>query len=135
MQDNSGIAVYDRWTAMWNGELDPADVMADTFVLRYAQVGAEHFNSVTDADHFRDAVRTFRDAKPGIRFAVDGPVVADLDEQGSGLVARPYLASVPAADGTTTRRTSGTDMLRVVAGQIVEVWSVSAPGATFYPTT
>ncbi|MFD9728499.1 hypothetical protein [Streptomyces sp. NPDC059072] len=51
----------------------------------------------------------------------------------SGAVARTYLASFTAPDGSTVSR-SGTDTLRVVDGLITEVWSVSsgAAGRTFY---
>ncbi|OBF67822.1 hypothetical protein A9X06_35885 [Mycobacterium sp. 852002-51759_SCH5129042] len=94
-----GIELFDRWTAMWNGEVELANrIMAPHFTLRYAQPGAEAYDSIHDPETF----------------------------------ARPYGSRRPVADGEIA--VSGTDILRVGEGLIVEVWSVSGgtQGRSYY---
>ncbi|MFK0259429.1 hypothetical protein [Streptomyces sp. NPDC090445] len=134
-----GVDVYDRWTAMWNGEAGLAErIMAPRFTLRYAQAGTEAFDSVTTPQQLTETIAAWHRARPGLRFTAEGPAVVDLRPGGaaappSGLVARPYRAGFTAEDGAVAAR-SGTDTLRVVDGLITEVWSVSsgAGGRTFY---
>ncbi|WP_461665059.1 hypothetical protein [Gordonia sputi] len=128
----AGIALYDRWAQFWNGELHAADLMAPTFVLQYAQVGAEEINQISDADTFTDHVAAFRADRPGIHYQAEGPAVVSVDGDESYHVARPYLAVIPADAEHPEIRISGTDILRVREGRIVEVWSVSAFGKPFY---
>ncbi len=130
----SGIEVFDRWTAMWNGELALAErIMAPRFTLRYAQPGAEIYDGIHEPDAFARQIAEFRRALPGQRFEVQGEAVVDLDDRGTGLVARPYGSRRPSADGETV--VSGTDILRLADGVIVEVWSVSGGmrGRPYYP--
>ena len=129
-----GIEVFDRWTAMWNGELDLADrIMAPQFTLRYAQPGAVAYDSIHDPAAFAGQIAEFRRSMPGQRFEVQGDAVVDIDDDRCGLVARPYGSRRPGADGDIA--VSGTDILRLAAGLIVEVWSVSGGihGRPFYP--
>jgi hypothetical protein len=129
-----GIELFDRWTAMWNGELAlAARIMAPAFRLRYAQAGSEAFDECTTPDAIAKLIGGFRDARPGLMFSAEGEAVVDLahgDGGVLGLVARPYLATMPAPNGERTAK-SGTDILRVAGGRITEVWSVSA-SRTFY---
>ncbi|WP_227982530.1 nuclear transport factor 2 family protein [Nocardia spumae] len=128
-----GIELFDRWTAMWNGELELAErIMAPRFTLRYAQPGAEVYDTVRDPAAFARQIATFRAALPGQRFEVQGVAVVDIDHGRTGFVARPYGSRRPGADGEIA--ISGTDILRVVDGLIVEVWSVSGgiAGRSYY---
>lgn len=127
-----GIALYDRWTQLWNGQLDAGGLMASQFRLRYAQAGSEPINDITDPETLGSYIRAFRAARPGIHFRPQGPAVVDMSGPGTGHVARPYLASIPAHGTEPDRQVSGTDILRTVDGHIVEVWSVSSPGRPFY---
>ncbi|MFF0413896.1 nuclear transport factor 2 family protein [Kitasatospora sp. NPDC004745] len=134
-----GAGVYDRWTALWNGELRlAAEIMAPEFTLRYAQAGTEVFDEVRTPERLAEVIAQWRAMRgPGLRFEAEGVAVADLEPAGgtvSGLVARPYRASFVDADGAVVAR-SGTDTLRITDGLITEVWSVSsgAAGRTFYP--
>ncbi|MGA5821043.1 hypothetical protein ACPC54_24630 [Kitasatospora sp. NPDC094028] len=137
----AGVEVYDRWTALWNGALGLAEeIMAPEFTLRYAQPGSDAFDEVRTPAQLAELIGQWRAARPGIRFEVDGVPVVDVAVDAgadapavSGLVARPYLASVPDGEGGTTAL-SGTDILRLSGGLIAEVWSVSpGPGGrTFY---
>ncbi|AHH18035.1 SnoaL-like domain-containing protein [Nocardia nova SH22a] len=131
-----GIEVFDLWTAMWNGELELAErIMAPRFTLRYAQPGAVAYDAIHDPAAFARQIAEFRRSMPGLRFEVQGDAVVDLGEGRTGLVARPYGACRPGADGDV--RVSGTDILRLDAGLIVEVWSVSGGlhGRPYYPAT
>ncbi|MET9693958.1 hypothetical protein ABZY81_36940 [Streptomyces sp. NPDC006514] len=136
-----GIHTYDRWTAMWNGDLDlAAKIMAPEFVLRYAQAGTEAFDDVRTPQQLADIIAAWHRERRGLRFVAEGAPVVDLalvDGAPTGLVARPYLASylasVTGEDARTVAR-SGTDTLRITDGLISEVWSVSSgsAGRTFY---
>lgn len=55
-----------------------------------------------------------------------------MTDDGTGHVARPYLATIPTNADAPARRISGTDILRAENGLIVEVWSVSSLGRPFY---
>jgi hypothetical protein len=128
-----GIDVFDRWTAMWNRELPAEKVMAPEFTLRYAQKGADAINETRTPAEFEATLDAWHQANPGTRFTPDGTAAVDLTPNPAGptgIVARPYLAT-RTVDGATGA-VSGTDMLRLVDGLIVEVWSVSAAGRPFY---
>ena len=129
-----GIRLFDRWTAMWNGELHLAqEIMAPAFRLRYAQPGTEAFDDCTTPEGIASLISRWREARPGMVFSAEGEAAVDLASiEGSvrGLVARPYLAAVHAANGQRIAK-SGTDIPRVADGRISEVWSVSA-SRTFY---
>jgi hypothetical protein len=132
-----GIEVFDRWTAMWNLDLDLAEkIMAPEFTLRYAQAGAEAFDDIHTPRQLADIIAAWHKSRPGLRFNAEGEAVADLalvDGALTGLVARPYFVSFTDEGGQPVAR-SGTDILRVNGGLISEVWSVSsgAGGRTFY---
>ncbi|WP_327673926.1 nuclear transport factor 2 family protein [Kitasatospora sp. NBC_00458] len=132
-----GTGLFDRWTALWNGELGLADeIMAPDFVLRYAQAGTDAFDEIRTPQQLARIVAGWHESHAGLRFAAEGTAVVDLtpaDGAPTGLVARPYHASF-AADGAGKVARSGVDILRVSDGLIVEVWSVSsgAAGRTFY---
>jgi hypothetical protein len=134
----AGSAVYDRWTALWNRDPDEGvDLLAPALTLRYAQGGSEAFDDVRTPEDLVALIDAWHVRRGGrLRFAAEGVPVVDVrrDDGGpTGLVARPYLVTHVADDGTTTAR-SGTDVLRVERGRIAEVWSVSsgAGGRTFY---
>ncbi|MFE1413354.1 hypothetical protein ACFW6F_21480 [Streptomyces sp. NPDC058746] len=134
-----GVDVYDRWTAMWNGDTALAErIMAPRFTLRYTQAGTEAFDDVTTPDRLAATIAAWHGTRAELRFTAEGLAVVDLEPGAaaappSGAVARPYLASFTAEDGSTVAR-SGTDTLRIADGLITEVWSVSsgAAGRTFY---
>lgn len=123
-----GVLLFDRWTAMWNLELHPKEIMAPEFVLRYAQAGTEAFDDVRHADGLATIVAGWHESHPGLRFFAEGEAVVDLrmaEGAATGLVARPYKATF----GEVSK--SGVDVLAVSQGLITEVWSVSG-ARTFY---
>ncbi|MEV5242168.1 nuclear transport factor 2 family protein [Streptomyces cinnamoneus] len=134
-----GVELYDRWTAMWNGDTALAGaIMAPEFRLRYAQAGTDVFDDVRRPAELADVIAGWHRQRPGLRFVAEGPAVVDTDGYDGtaapgGIVARPYLASFTGDDGQIVSR-SGTDILQFRGGRITEVWSVSsgAGGRTFY---
>ncbi|MEV6134465.1 nuclear transport factor 2 family protein [Nocardia sp. NPDC051990] len=129
-----GITLFDEWTAMWNGDLPLAEkIMAPEFTLRYAQPGASEYDTIRDPQTLATKVAEFREQRPGIRFTPQGEPVIEMDDTRTGFVARPYGAVRTEPDGKQID-VSGTDILRVTAGQITEVWSVSGgpAGRSFY---
>ncbi len=132
-----GIALFDRWTSLWNGEVAlAAQIMAPEFTLRYAQANTALIDSVRTPPALAELVLHWHQLRPGIEFTAEGEAAVDLSAGTDGLsgrVARPYLAVFVDASGSTIAR-SGIDMFAVRADRIVEVWSVSsgAAGRTFY---
>ncbi|MFB8001096.1 nuclear transport factor 2 family protein [Nocardia sp. NPDC056000] len=128
------IDLFDRWTAMWNGDLALAEeIMAPEFTLRYAQPGAVEYDDIHDRAAFIKQIEVFRAERPGLEFEVQGLPVVEMDDTRTGLIARPYGARITRPDGTAVAL-SGNDILRTENGQIVEVWSVSGGqgGRSFY---
>ncbi|MGW4772126.1 nuclear transport factor 2 family protein [Nocardia sp. NPDC004278] len=129
-----GITLFDQWTAMWNGDLTLAErIMAPEFTLRYAQPNASEYDDIRDPQALATQIAEFREQRPGIRFAPQGEPVVEMDDTRTGFIARPYGAESTGPDGATIA-ISGTDILRIVAGVITEVWSVSGgpAGRSFY---
>jgi hypothetical protein len=133
---DAGVALFDRWTQMWNGHTELAPViMASHFDLHYAQANTEPFDSAHTPEALAVLIDGWHRYRPGIRFSTEAHCVVELELKQAGLfgqVARPYLASFKDAQGQEVAR-SGIDLLRVSDGRIVEVWSVSsgAAGRTF----
>jgi hypothetical protein len=132
-----GIELFDRWTAMWNGEVGIAQaIMAPRFTLHYAQANSERIDDVHTPEALAELVRFWHGYRANLRFRAEAEVAVDLalvNGAPEGRVARPYLAVFTDAGGQVVAR-SGIDLLRVEAGRIAEVWSVSsgAAGRTFY---
>ncbi|MFE5868277.1 hypothetical protein ACFQ6V_06400 [Streptomyces roseifaciens] len=132
-----GIGLFDRWTAMWNGDGALAgQIMAPEFRLRYAQAGTESFDDVRRPAQLAEVIAGWHRTHSGLCFAAEGLAAVDLvlaDGAPAGRVARPYRASFADGNGGTVAR-SGIDVLGVSGGLITEVWSVSggADGRLFY---
>ncbi|MBF6327957.1 nuclear transport factor 2 family protein [Nocardia transvalensis] len=129
-----GVALFDRWTALWNGDLALAEqIIAPEVTLRYAQPGADAFDAIRDPQGLAARIEQFRAERPGLRYEAQGVPVVRVDGERSGIVARPYGVRRSTPDGEVS--ISGTDILRFVDGKIVEVWSVSGGvnGRSFYP--
>jgi hypothetical protein len=114
-----GIALFDRWTALWNGDFgDPETFLAAGFRIRF---GNDPERAETDAlrgpQGIVDLIARHRAAKPGLRYEVDGTPLVDA---GLGQVASRWY--VTTADGT---QKSGIDLFEVVDGRIATVWSVT----------
>lgn len=116
---DTGIALFDRWTALWNGDFsDPETFLAPDFRIRF---GNDPDNAETDKiqgpQGIVDYISAFRTAKPGQHYTVDGTPMVDthLDR----VASRWY---VTLADGV---QKSGIDLFEVADGRIATVWSVT----------
>ncbi|MFE3446132.1 nuclear transport factor 2 family protein [Nocardia sp. NPDC059180] len=130
----AGIELFDKWTSMWNGELDLVDeIMAREFTLRYAQPGASDYDDIHGRPAFAAQIARFRKQRPDLRFTPQGTAVVELDAAGTGLIACPYGAQFTGPHSAVID-VSGNDILRVTSGFITEVWSVSGGvgGRSFY---
>ncbi|MGJ5751145.1 SnoaL-like protein [Streptomyces puniciscabiei] len=116
----TGIALFDRWTALWNGDFsDPEAFLAPGFRIRFGndpERGAAT-DEVYGPAGIVGLVSAFRDERPGLRYTVDGTPTVD---GALGRVACCWY--VTQADGT---QKSGIDLLEVVDGRIATVWSVT----------
>ncbi|MFF7751148.1 nuclear transport factor 2 family protein [Streptomyces sp. NPDC007971] len=115
----TGIALFDRWTALWNGDFgDPEAFLAPGFFIRF---GNDPQNAATDEIHgpagIVSYVSDFRARRPGLRYAVEGTPMVD---GALGQVASRWNVTLP--DGVAK---SGIDLLEVVDGRIATVWSVT----------
>ncbi|GHI08079.1 hypothetical protein AQI88_06840 [Streptomyces cellostaticus] len=115
----TGIALFERWTALWNGDFsDPEAFLAPGFRIRFGN-GPE--DAATDEIHGPAGivayVSDFRVRKPGLRYALDGTPLVD---SGLGQAATRWYATRP--DGV---QLSGIDLLEVADGRIATVWSVT----------
>src|SRR3954462_11880918 len=74
-----GVALFEQWTAMWNGDLAVASrIMAPAFTLRYAQAGTEAFEDVHDVPALVAVIQEWHRYRPGICFRAEGEAVVDL---------------------------------------------------------
>ncbi|MQY32835.1 hypothetical protein SRB17_07940 [Streptomyces sp. RB17] len=116
----AGIALFDRWTALWNGDLsDPEAFLAPGFRIHFGndpERGAV-MDEVYGPAGMAGLVSAFREEKPGLRFFVDGTPTVD---GALGRTACCWYVTLP--DGA---QKSGIDLLEVVDGRITTVWSVT----------
>lgn len=124
-----GLDLWQRWTALWNGDLALADeLLSPGFRIHFG-------NAVVSVD--TDALRgpgdlvafiaEHRAQLPGVRYEPDGPPIVAF-EVGDGVPTGRLAArwTVRRTDGTGRLvRKSGIDVLAVTAGRITGVWSVT----------
>ncbi|MEU7059325.1 nuclear transport factor 2 family protein [Streptomyces sp. NPDC046197] len=116
----AGIALFERWTALWNGDFsDPEEFLAPDFRIRFGNAPdrAAETDDVHGPQGIVDLISAFRDATPGLRYAVEGTPAVD---GGLGRVASCLYVTLP--DGV---QKSGIDLFEVVDGRIATVWSVT----------
>jgi hypothetical protein len=124
-----GVDLWDRWTALWNGDLALGpDILAADFRIHFGNVIED-----ADTDSFRGPadltafIGAFRRRYRRLRYRTGvGPIVdiPAVDGVPAGHVACRWLAD--AIDGTGTPTTkAGIDILRIAGDRIVEVWSVT----------
>jgi hypothetical protein len=124
-----GLDLWDRWTALWNGDLSLAgQLLSPGFQIHFGNtIGS------TDTDSFRGPgdlagfIAAHRAHLPGVRYEPDGPPIVALDIVDgvpTGRLAARW--SVQRTDGTGRLiRKSGIDVLAVAGGRITGVWSVT----------
>ncbi|MFI6486031.1 nuclear transport factor 2 family protein [Streptomyces sp. NPDC050564] len=119
----TGIALFERWTALWNGDFaDPERFLAPNFRIRF---GNDPDNADTDTLHgpqaLVDFIAAFRTSLPGQRYAVEGTPLVDAGQ--GGVASRWYMTRQD--DSGVAVAKSGIDLFQVEEGRIVTVWSVT----------
>ncbi|MER6123765.1 nuclear transport factor 2 family protein [Streptomyces sp. NPDC001795] len=120
----TGIALFERWTALWNGDFrEPESFLAPGFRIRFGNSpdSAEATDMIHGPRGIVEFIAAFRATRPDLRYAVDGTPLVDT-EQGS--VASRWYVSGEDVD-SATREKSGIDLFEVVEGRIAAVWSVT----------
>ncbi|MET7701952.1 nuclear transport factor 2 family protein [Streptomyces sp. NPDC005485] len=119
----TGIALFARWTAMWNGDFsEPERFLDPDFRIRFGNTpdGAE-----TDDIHgpaaVVDYIARFRASYPALHYAMDGTPLVDAGQRGAA--TRWYVKGEDASGAGLAK--SGIDLIEVRAGRIVTVWSVT----------
>lgn len=126
------IELFDKWTAMWNGELLLADqIMASDFILRYAQPETEAMDLVRTSAAISQLIAAWRVKRGGPIFRAEGDPIVEVSGQSSmptGVIARPYGVTL-SPDGRPPHTVSGIDILRFRQGRIIDVLSASGGAA------
>jgi hypothetical protein len=124
-----GVDLWDRWTALWNGDLTIGpDILAPDFRIHFGGVieGADTdgFRGPADLTAFIGAFRQ-RYERLSYRTAV-GPIadVRAVEGAAAGHVACRWLADSTDLAGVSSTK-GGIDILRLADGRIAEVWSVT----------
>ena len=126
MDGDAGIKLWDRWGALWNGDLGIADeIVAPDFVAHFAPVGPSPAE-VRGPDGLKGwlggAVAAFEDH----RFATQvGPLVDGDLVAGRWVFTATYRGGFPGASPEAVGRRveyAGADFLRVEGGRIAEYW-------------
>jgi SnoaL-like domain len=111
------------WTDLWNGDLDlAAALVTDDFRVHFGtSADPSPGDAIRGPEQLAAYIGGFRAQRPGLRYQLDAPPIADA----TGFAIR-WSAQRPGVD------VSGIDMVRVSAGRIAEVWSLSG-GRRFSP--
>jgi hypothetical protein len=117
------VAVSERWTAMWNGELRPEEVVAPgcrVYFGREPRLQREPFT--TGPVELAAVVDGIRGAIPGVRYWHESDPLFQASEPRSedGLITLLWKLEAPGF-----ARRSGIDILRTDDGGVTEVWSVT----------
>lgn len=123
------------WVALWNGDLGLADeVIAQRVVLHTTLLDGRDPAAIDDPQAFAQWVGSLREAIPDLAFeTVAGPVSDTTGPDGESIVAGhwratgTYQGAFPGASAVagTSVEFTGTDMVRVKDGAVVEYWLVS----------
>jgi SnoaL-like domain len=114
------VGLCTLWTPMWNGNTDLThEIVTDDFRIWF---GAAEGDPVRDdlrgPDEFAALIRRHLDARPGLRFALHGEPVVDVE---AGRAAVVWTATLPAKDLVL----GGVDAFAVEDGRFARCWSVT----------
>jgi ketosteroid isomerase-like protein len=112
--------IWDSWTVLWNGDLTQATLLvADQFRAHAGNATVGDPDAIRTRNDLLDWIRQSHTTIPGLRFHTAGRPVGD-----EGLVAARWYATYRSHDGTTTKARLGVDVLTVLDGRVVAVWTV-----------
>jgi hypothetical protein len=123
-----GLDLWQRWTALWNGDLALADqLLSPGFRIHFGNAVSVDTDTLRGPADLVAFIAQHRAQLPGVRYEPDGPPIVAF-EVVTGVPAGRFAArwTVRRTDGTGRPvRKSGIDMLAVTDGRITGVWSVT----------
>ena len=127
--NDEGIALYEKWAKMWNGDLDlAADLLvAEGFILHLTDVGMQAGDPQivrgASVPEFQAMVVRVRNRYDTLVYRTQsGPFV----DQDRGVVCAPWQAE--ASQGSNSITIVGTDILGFRDGKIYEYWAINSAG-------
>jgi SnoaL-like polyketide cyclase len=117
---------WQRWAALWNGELTLADdLLADDLRVHAAMMDGSDSASIRGPQGLSAWIAQTRAAFKDLTFTTEvGPIYRDNYLTGRWVATGAYLGGFPGAKaepGTVVTFT-GTDTIRLAAGKIAEYW-------------
>jgi len=120
-----GVALWQRWAAMWNGDTALAHaIIADGVHLNLTRDARAFFDpaGLRDGASVAAWVAKIRGARRTLAYTTVGGPFVDVER---GAVSSPWIADIVDAEGRALRKL-GVDALIVRDGRIAEAWTVSA---------
>jgi predicted ester cyclase len=122
---NADAAIWQAWADLWNGDYDKAAIVSGDFRLHAVMMDGSSDTAVRGADGLVRWIRQARGPFKDMHFITQvGPIVSGQYVVGRWTVSGVYQGGMPGAKAAvgTVVTFSGTDILRISRGQIVEYW-------------
>ena len=124
--DGELSAIWDKWIAMWNGDLAMADlIMAADYKLHMSPLGGEDLSVYAGPKGMADWIGQLHTAFDPFVFEVQlQPLFGDGMIAGRWLASGIYRGGFPGslAEPGTEVKFAGADFLRIEDGKIAEYW-------------
>jgi hypothetical protein len=123
----NNATLADPWRRLWNGELDQLDkIVADDILVHAALVGGDGGDGFTGRTALGGWIAGLRAAMPDLSFIFEvGPIAAAdhlLVRWRARGTYRGGMPGVPESSAGAAINFTGTDILRVEGGKLVEYW-------------
>jgi hypothetical protein len=124
--DDELAAIWNKWIAMWNGDLAMADqIIAPDYKLHMSPLGGEDLSIYAGPEGMAGWIGQLHAAIDPFVFEVQvQPLFGDGMIAGRWLASGTYKGGFPGAKAEpgTAIRFSGADFLRVENGKVLEYW-------------
>lgn len=108
--------IVQRWLALWNGNMEELDLVADAVVVHAVLVGQSTERPLVGRESLRSWMATAQAMLPAVRFSIEvGPLVD------KALIAVRWRGEGP--HGQSYVSFTGMDLLRIAEGRIAELWT------------
>lgn len=128
MSATANAALARPWKDLWDGDLSIADqIIAEDFVAHAAPLTGVGADEVRGREALKQWIGGIHSVLPDIKFTVQVGPIADDDHFVIRWITRAtYHGGFPGASGDAIGKEmtfTGTDILRVVDGKLVEYWA------------